>query len=78
MISEEHYEVRIEGHLSGNWIECFDGVTMTYDPSGETVLDCIMDQAALHGLLSRLRDLGIVLVAVNRVDEDSRKQNRSG
>jgi hypothetical protein len=73
MISQEHYKIRIRGHLDGHWIDCFDRVTVTYDPNGETVLDCMVDQAALHGLLSRLRDSGIVLIAVNQVDEGSRE-----
>ncbi len=69
MISQDHYKIRIRGHIDEQWIECFDGVRMTYDPNGETVLDCIVDQAALHGLLSRLRDAGIVLIAVNHAEE---------
>jgi len=71
MISHEHYRIRIRDHLDKHWIEWFDKVTMTYDLNGETVLDCMVDQAALHGLLTRLRDLGIVLIAVNRVEEST-------
>jgi len=69
MVTREHYRIRIHGHLDRHWIACFDKVTATYDPNGETILDCMVDHAALHGLLSRLRDLGIVLIAVNRVEE---------
>jgi len=72
MISQDHYKIRIRGHISEHWIDCFEGITIVYDPDGETVLDGILDHAALHGLLSRLRDLGIVLVAVNRVEDDTR------
>ena len=65
------YEIRIEGHLGTQWKDWFDGMTMTLDENGETVLTGpIADQPALHGLLKKVRDLGMNLVAVNRIDLD--------
>ena len=63
-----HYEIRIKGHLASRWAEWFAGLTMTYTASGETVL-CgpIEDQAALHGVLVKVRDLNLTLIAVNRI-----------
>lgn len=62
------YQIRLEGHLSTQWAQEFDGLTMTLVESGETHLTgTIIDQAALHGLLKRIRDLGLTLIAVNRV-----------
>jgi hypothetical protein len=71
MINQDHYKIRTRGHIDKHWIQCFEGITVVYDPNGETILDCIVDQAALHGVLSRLRDLGIVLIAVNREEENA-------
>ena len=71
MVDQEHYKIRIRGHIDKHWIQCFGGIKIAYDPNGETILDCIVDQAALHGVLSRLRDLGIVLIAVNREEQNA-------
>ncbi len=60
------YEIRIEGHLAANWSDWFEGLAIRQEPSGETVLSGLLDQAALHGILARIRDLGLALVAVNR------------
>jgi hypothetical protein len=65
------YQVRIEGQLDGNWSAWLGGLAMTYAESGETILTGpVEDQAALHGILTRLRDLGLTIVSVNRVDPD--------
>ena len=65
------YEITVEGHLDqALWTEWFDGMTVTLDGDGTTTLvGPVADQAALHGLLAKVRDLGLVLVAVCRVDE---------
>ncbi len=55
------YRIRLEGHVRENW---FDGVDVALMPDGETQLSGVMDQAALHGVLSRIRDLGLVLISV--------------
>ena len=67
-IQPSHYEIRIKGHLASRWAEWFAGLTMTYTESGETILSGpIEDQAALHGVLGKVRDLNLTLIAVNRI-----------
>ena len=62
------YEIRIMGHLNDRWAEWFDGMTITREANGETLISgLVVDQAALHSLLRRVRDLGIPLVLVKRV-----------
>jgi len=64
----EPYEIRIEGHLDHRWAVRFDGLTLTLDDNGDTLLTGpVVDQAALHGLLRKVRDLGMPLVSVRRV-----------
>ena len=61
------YEIRVKGQLDARWSHWFDGLTITPGAHGEAVLTGpIADQAALHGLLMKIRDLGLPLVAVNR------------
>ena len=62
------YEIRIEGHLGNQWTDWFDGLSITLEASGDTLLaGPVLDQAALHGLLKKVRDLGMPLLSVNRV-----------
>ena len=64
----EPYEIRIEGHLDHRWAGWFDGLTLTLEDNGDTLLTGrVVDQAALHGLLRKVRDLGMPLVSVRRV-----------
>ena len=66
------YCIRIEGHLGRQWSEWFDRMTITLEADGTTTLSGpVADQAALHGLLVRVRDLGLELISVNR-DNSSR------
>ncbi|NIQ92104.1 MAG: hypothetical protein GWN93_25235, partial [Deltaproteobacteria bacterium] len=60
------YEIRVAGHLSANWAARFEGLSMRHEPEGETVLSGSLDQAALHGVLVKIRDLGLNLISVNR------------
>ena len=63
----EPYEIRVAGHLSENWAARFEGLSMRHEPEGETVLSGMLDQSAMHGVLVRIRDLGLNLISVNRV-----------
>ena len=63
----ESYEIRVKGHLDVRWADWFDGLTLTQESDGTTVLrGSVVDQAALHGVLGKVRDLGLPLIAVNR------------
>jgi len=63
------YQVRIHGHLSSQWTDWFEGLTIALEGDGETLLTGpVIDQAALHGLLKKVRDLGMPLISVNRVN----------
>jgi len=65
------YQIRLEGHLDRQWTEWFDGLTITLEDNGDTILTGpVIDQAALHGLLRKVRDLGIPLQSINQVMSD--------
>lgn len=62
------YEIRIAGHLSPQWMDWFEGLTIILEEDGNTLLKGpVEDQAALHGLIKKIRDLGTALISVNRV-----------
>ena len=63
------YEIRIKGHLDDRWCDWFGGLTIMLEDDGNTLLTGpVVDQAALHGLLKKVRDLGLPLVSVNPVE----------
>ena len=67
-MKREHYEIRVEGHLGSSWSPWFEGMTIRHEANGETVLSGpLPDQTALHGVLTKIRDLGLPLVAVKRL-----------
>ncbi|MBI5302122.1 MAG: hypothetical protein HY868_08300 [Chloroflexi bacterium] len=69
------YEIRLKGHLSSDWSHWFDDLAITYDDEGNTLLTGpVVDQAALHGLLDKVRDLGLYLTSVRMCREDPGKQ----
>lgn len=62
------YQIRIKGHLGREWTEWFGGLTITLEDNGDTLLaGPVVDQAALHGLLRQVRDLGMPLISVAHV-----------
>lgn len=69
------YQIRLKGHLDRQWIHWFEGLTITLEKDGDTLLTGpLVDQAALHGLLKKIRDLGMPLVSVSQVQYRSKKE----
>jgi hypothetical protein len=65
-----HYKIRVRGYLDREWAVWFDRLIITHAEDGDTVLyGPVADQAALHGLLAKIRDLGLLLVSVNLLDQ---------
>ena len=71
------YEIRIKGHLGRQWTDWFEGLTITLEDNGETLLTGpVVDQAALHGVLKKVRDVAMPLLSVNRVKPGSVMRGR--
>ena len=67
-----HYEIRVKGHLGTAWAAWFDGLSLTTEDDGTTVIrGPVVDQAALHGLLQKLRDVGIPLLSLTQLPPDT-------
>ena len=67
--SPGRYEIRLKGHLDTRWAAWFDGLTLTHDSDGTTIIHGpVADQAALYGLLQKTRDVGLPLISVNHVE----------
>jgi hypothetical protein len=72
------YEIRLRGHLERRWAAWFEGLNLTHDSDGTTVLaGPVIDQAALHGLLRKVRDLGLPLVSVTQVDPTTQEETNA-
>ncbi len=66
-----YYNIRVRGHLDHSWSDWFEGLVISNESNGDAVLaGSIADQAALHGLLAKVRDLGLPLLAVIQLDAD--------
>lgn len=65
----QRYRIRVEGHMATDWSDWFEGLIVRQESDGETVLTGELDQAALHGVLAKVRDLGLVLVAVTQTEK---------
>jgi hypothetical protein len=75
------YQIRIKGHLGRDWTDWFEGLSITLEDNGETLLTGpVIDQAALHGLLKKVRDVGMPLLSVIEVqfNENHRYQSKKG
>ncbi len=63
------YQIRLKGHLNSEWADWFDGLSITREDNGDTLLTgAAIDQAALHGLLKKIRDLGLQLISINPIE----------
>ena len=72
------YQIRLEGHLGSQWTDWFGGLTITLQENGDTLLTGpVVDQAALYGLLRKVRDLGLPLVSLQRVEPARHRRRRS-
>ncbi len=70
-MTDTYYCIRVKGHLRPEWSEWFDGMAITWQPDGSTTLrGPLPDQPALHGLLARVRDLGLTLLSVQATEDD--------
>ena len=71
------YEIRVKGHLDARWVAWFDGLSLTLESDGTTLIHGVVaDQAALHGLLQKVRDVGLPLVSVTQVNPHSDRRRR--
>jgi len=72
----QDYEIRLKGHLEARWVKWFDGLAITLEDNGDTLLTGpVIDQAALHGLLKKVRDLGMPLVSVSPLEHGQADQS---
>ena len=69
-----HYLVRVKGHLEARWATWFDGMSLVTESDGTTTIQGpVVDQAALHGLLQKLRDVGIPLISLTQVERHTKE-----
>ena len=78
MSAPPFYQIRVKGHLDPGWSEWFAGLAITHEPNGETLLTGpVVDQAALFGLLLKIRDLNLTLLSLLRIEPDLTETNHS-
>jgi hypothetical protein len=77
MNEPETYEIRVAGHLSTHWAARFEPLDLELDPNGETVLTGMLDQAALHGALLQIRNLGLKIISVKLTKSDSNEEKNN-
>jgi hypothetical protein len=76
--NNEYYEIRLKGHLEARWEQWFDGLIISLEEDGSTLLSGpLADQAALHGILKKVRDLGLTLLSVNSVEPDPKEVGKT-
>ena len=74
----QYYEIRLKGHLEARWVKWFNGLAIKLEDNGDTLLTGpVVDQAALHGLLKKVRDLGLPLLPVNSVEPDAEEVRKT-
>ena len=77
-VQHEVYQIVVKGHLDSEWSEWFDGLAITLMDSGETILSGpIVDQTALHGVLIKIRDLGLPLLSLTRTETGKENESSS-
>jgi hypothetical protein len=77
-MEQKNYQIRIKGHLDDQWSEWLGGLTFAQHPDGTTILTGkIVDRAALYGVLNKLEDMGLSLISVNEVEQESMPPERS-
>ena len=70
-VDPELYEIRVEGHLDSRWADWVEGMAFTHEAEGTTTLTGrLADQPALHGVLNRMRDLGVPIISMRRLDPE--------
>jgi len=75
-VLQEIYQIVVKGHLDDEWSDWFDGLTITLVDNGETILSGpIVDQTALHGVLIKIRDLGLPLLSLTRIETDRKHES---
>lgn len=72
--TKEIYQIRVKGRLDANWSSWFDGMTVTFEKGETMIAGVVADQAALHGLLAKVRDLGLTLIDVHRVEAENKQE----
>ena len=73
------YEIRTQGRIGDRWSDWFDGMVLIHEPDGTTLIRCpALDQAALHGLLAKVRDLGLPLISVTQTHDPSLTERTDG